>query len=171
MLPSQLDVANKLISSPDYITRYKKEEEVSQHQLHFFAEESPGKEDLQNELIAFGEKLKQRVLHSPFHWNGFGILHCTSEEIEFEPDRIRTEAMQPVSAQKVLRENARYNMLVGDQEMSSHQVVVASNQVAHKRSWVLIAGWILLGLTVIAILIYLYMKNFQTASTGLQTSW
>jgi pheromone shutdown protein TraB len=60
-------------------------------------------------------------------------------------------------------------MLVGDQEMTSQQVTEVLTKVEHKRSWFMILGWVLLIISIVAIIIYLYMKNFETSSTGLGT--
>jgi predicted nucleic acid-binding Zn ribbon protein len=81
------------------------------------------------------------------------------------------EGLQPVPAQKVLRENVQHNMLVGDQEMTSQQVTDVLNRVESKRAWFMVLGWIVFILAVIAIIILLYMKKFQTTSTGLQLRW
>ena len=122
-------------------------------------------------MFSFGEKLKSRIQNSHFYWKGFGTLRFFSNELLFEPDEIKLEGLQPVPAKKVLRENVQHNVLVGDQEMTSQQVTDVLNKVGYKRSWSITLGWILLTLAVIAILILLYMNNFQTTSTGLQTRW
>ena len=61
-------------------------------------------------------------LNSPFYWKGFGWLRFTSDEMSFEPDEIRLEALQPMSAERVLRKNVQHSVLVGDQEITSGQV-------------------------------------------------
>ena len=171
MQPPRLDVADKQISSPVYRTHYRREYEVSDHQLHFLVNESSEEEQSGRDLFSFGERLNGRIQNSPFYWKGFGTLRYTSSEIVFEPDEIRLEALQPVPAHKVLRENVQHQVLVGDQQMTSQQVTDVLSQTESKRSWVTIAGWIVLALAVTAILLYLYSKNFQTSSTGLQTTW
>jgi hypothetical protein len=168
---SQLNVADKCISSPVYITKHRKEEIVPDHQFHFFTNEGMQKDSFMQDFFLFGERMKRRIQNSPFYWKGFGTLHYASNEMLFEPDEIRLEALQPIPAQKVLRENVQHNMLVGDQEMTSQQVTEALNKVEYKRPLFIIVGWVLFALAAIAILIYLYMKNFQTTSTGLQTKW
>lgn len=167
----QLNVADKLISSPAYLTRYFPGQEVTDHQYNFFASAGMEKERLMQELFLFGEKLKRKIQTSPFYWKGFGTLKCISSEVLFEPDEIVIEGLQPVPAQKVLRENVQHNMLVGDQEMTSQQVTEALTHVEYKRPWFIIAGWVLLIVATIAIIIFLYMNNFRTTSTGLQTTW
>ena len=169
MQSPQLDVADKRISSPVYITKHKTDEQVPDHQLQFFAGDGMQSENLRQELFSFGEKLRRQIENSPFYWKGFGWLRFTSDEMSFEPDEIRLEALQPMSAERVLRKNVQHSVLVGDQEITSGQVPDVLGQVEEKKPWVIIAGWVLLAVAVIAILIYLYIKDFQTTSTGLGT--
>ena len=170
MQSPQLDVADKKIFPPVYITQHSSEDKVSEHQFLFLSN-GKEKENYMRDLFSFGEKLKRQIQSSPFYWKGFGTLRFSSNELLFEPDEIKLEGLQPISAEKVLRKNVQHNMLVGDQEMTSQQVTDALNKVEYKRPWFIIVGWILLILAVIAIILLLYMKNFQTTSTGLQTRW
>lgn len=167
----QLDVADKRIAPPAYTAQYKKDDEVSEHQVHFLKGGKTGNENFVHELSSFGERMKSHIQNSPFHWKGFGTLRFSSNGLLFEPDEIRPEGLQPVPAEKVLRENVQHNMLVGDQEMTSKQVTDVLNKVEYKRPWFIITGWVLFILAIIIVIVLLYMKNFQTTSTGLQTSW
>ena len=171
MQSPQLDVVDKIISPPVYTTQHKKEEQVSDHQFYFLTKGREEKESFRQELFSFGERLKRRIQNAPLHWKGFGTLRFSSNELLFEPDEIKVEGLQGVPSQKVLRENVQHNMLVGDQEMTSQQVTEVLNKVEYKRPWFITLGWILFMLAVIAIIILLYIKNFQTTSTGLQTRW
>jgi hypothetical protein len=171
MQSPQLDVADQRISSPVFITMHKKEDHVPDHQFHFLTNGKREKESFMLELFSFGEKFKRKIQNSPFYWNGFGTLRYTSNELLFEADEIRLDGLKDVPAQKVLRENVQHNMLVGDQEMTSQQVTEVLNKVEFKRPWFIVVGWILLTFAVIAIIILLYIKNFQTTSMGLQTRW
>ena len=98
-------------------------------------------------------------------------MQFNANQLVFEPEEIRLVSLQPVPAQKVLRENVQHSMLVGDQEMTSQQVTDALHQVEYKRPWFIIAGWILFIIAAIAIIILFYTNNFQNTSTGLQTRW
>jgi hypothetical protein len=167
----QLNIADKLILPPSYITRYVKEDQVPEHQFQFFSSTGIEKENLRQELASFGEQLKRRIQNSPFYWKGFGTLRYSSSEVSFQPDEFRSEALQPIRAERVLRENVQHQVLVGDQEMTSQQVTEALKPVEDDRPWFIMAGWTLFILSVIVIIIILYMKNFQTTSTGLQTRW
>lgn len=171
MQSPQLNVAEKLISSPAFIIRLGTYGEVSDHQFHFFASQGVESENLRQELFSFGERMKKRIQSSPFYWKGLGTLRYDSNEMLFEPDEMKLGSLQAVPAQKVLRENVQHQVLVGDQEMTSQQVTDVLNTVEYKRPWFIIAGWILLILAVVAIVIYLYMNNFETTSTGLKRLW
>jgi len=171
MQSPQLDVADKLISSPVFITRHKRGDEVPDHQFHFFTNGVVEKENFMLELFSFGERMKRKIQNSPFHWKGFGTLRYDSGGLLFEPDEMKLEALQPVPAQKVLRENVQHQVLVGDQEMTSEQVAEVLNTVEYKRPWFIIVGWLLFILALVAIIIYLYMNNFRTTSTGLKSLW
>jgi hypothetical protein len=169
MQSPQLDVADKRISSPVYIIQHRKDDHVPDHQFHFFANDGIEGKDLKNELFSFGERMKRQIQKSPLHWKGFGTLRYASSEMLFEPDEIKLASLEAVPAEKVLRKNVQHSMLVGDQEMTSQQVTEVLTKVEHKRSWFMILGWVLLIISIVAIIIYLYMKNFETSSTGLGT--
>lgn len=171
MQSPQLDVADKIISSPVFVTRHKKEDEVPEHQFHFFTNGEAADESFVQELFSFGERMYRRIQNSPFYWKGFGTLRFASNEMLFEPDEIMLAALQPVPAQKVLRENVQHQVLVGDQEMTSQQVTEVLNMPEYKRPWFIIMGWILFILAVVAIVLYLYMNSFEITSTGLKSLW
>jgi len=163
----QLDVADKRISSPIYRIQHNSNEQIPDHQFLFFARDGIAQESLKHEFFSFGARMRRQIENSPFYWKGLGTLRYSSDEMLFEPDDIRLEALQPMTAERVLRKNVQHNVLVGDQEMTSQQLTKGLPTVEYKSSWFMIAGWILLGLAVIAIILYLYSKNFQTSSTGL----
>jgi len=165
----QLDIGDKRISSPVYRVQHSSDDQIPDHQFLFFASGGMEQESLRHEFVSFGERMRTQIQNSPFYWKGFGTLHISSNEMLFEPEEIKVEALQPMTAEKVLRKNVQHNVLVGDQEMTSHQVTQVLTKVEAKRSWFMIVGWILLALAVIAIILYLYSKDFQTTSTGLST--
>ena len=163
----QLDVADKQLSSPVYLTRHNQDDYVPDHQFRFFAHDGIDEKELRNQLYSFGERLRRQAQNSPFHWKGLGTLRFTSSTMLFEPDEILLDTLQPIVAEKVIRQNVQHNMLVGDREMNSQQVTEVLTRVEYKRPWFMIFSWVLLIAAVVAIVIYLYMQNFQTSSTGL----
>jgi hypothetical protein len=163
----QLDVADKRFSSPVYFTRHIQDDSVPDHQFVFLSSGGATEKDVEHELYSFGERLRRQIQRSPFHWKGFGTLRYQASAVLFEPDEIRLDSLQPLAAEKILRQNVQHNMLVGDQEMTSQQVTEALGRVEYKRPWYIIFGWTLLIVAVVAIIVYLYMHNFETSSTGL----
>lgn len=160
----KLNVADKSLKPPVFQARYLNLEIIPQHQFDFLSPEA-GKE----ELMSFGEGLKNKIRQSGFYWKGFGKLSFDFNEIKFEPEEIRVEALQPLAAEKVLRENVQHSMLVGDQEMTSQQVTEVLSKPEHKRPLFIIVGWVVFILALIAILILLYTKHFQPGAAGMQT--
>jgi len=148
---------------PSFQTRYLNLEIIPQHQFDFLSEMS------KEELMLFGEKLKNRIQQSGFDWYGFGKLSFVSNEIKFEPQEMKVAALQIIPAEKVLRENVQHNMLVGDKEMTSQQVTDVLTKTEIKKPVLMILGWIILIAAILAIVVLLYMRNFQSTSTGMQT--
>ncbi|MGZ3923674.1 MAG: hypothetical protein ACXVLT_01730 [Flavisolibacter sp.] len=165
--PPQLDVADKRLTSPVYLTRHNQDDHVPDHQFRYFATDGTNEGELRDALYSFGERLRKQVQTSPFHWKGLGTLRYASSTMMFEPDEIVLDSLQPISAEKVIRQNVQHSMLVGDREMNTQQVNEVLTRVEYKRPWFVILGWVLLIVSVVAIVIYLYVHNFETSSTGL----
>lgn len=169
--PPTLDLGDQVILPPVYSARLVNNNQVPEHQFHYFVSNGVSREDIPQVLSSFGERLRHRIQNGPFYWKGLGTLQLSSNEVFFSADTIRIDALQPVSAQKVLRQNVQHQVLVGDQEMTSHQITQVLNRAPVARSWYIPVAWVLLVVGVIAILVLLYLKHFSTASTGLQTKW
>lgn len=167
--PPQLNVADKEFNPPVFRTRFIQADAVPDHQFDFFASVEGGKEKVRTDLLAFGEKLVNKIKNSGFHWVGFGKLQYHSNQLVFDPEEIRLQSFQSIPSQKVLRENVQHQVLVGDQQMTSQEVTDVLTRVEYKRPWFMIAGWVIFMLALVAIIIILYLKNFQTGAAGMQT--
>lgn len=165
----QLNVADKLVTPPCFEIKYFNEDLVPEHQLVFFTSEEREQEKIKQELFSFGEQLKNKIQHLPFYWNGLGTLRYHFNEIIFEAEEIKLFSLQNIAAQKVLRENAQHQILVGDRELSSQEVAEALNRVKQSTPLFITVGWIVLSVAIISILIILFSKNFEPAAIGLQT--
>ena len=161
----RLDVADKVLRPPFYKTAFSEKDHVPEHQLQFFS--SIGNH-LKKELVSFGQRLRTRVQDAPVVLQGFGKLRYSSHSIVFEPEIIELAALQPVPAQKVIRENVQHNVLVGDREMSSQQVSDFLGQTFRKKPLFMIIGWSLLLLALTAIFFILYKDGFRIGSSGLR---
>lgn len=161
----RLDIADQVLTPPCYKTVFSEQDIIPEHQLQYISStnNSPKKE-----LLSFGEKLRARVHDEPVNLNGLGKLRYASNSIVFEPESIHLSSLQPVAAQKVIRENVQHNVLVGDREMDSHQMTDVLGRTFRKRPLFITIGWIVLGLAIAAIGVILYMEKFQVTSSGLR---
>ncbi|HEY0354580.1 MAG TPA: hypothetical protein VGC29_00170 [Flavisolibacter sp.] len=168
-LPPSHDIADHVFTPPFYITKHSRSEKISEHQAFFFAASSHSTRDkVENEISDFGEQLKIRVSRGPFQWNGLGTLRIQSSEILFEPSTIELPSLNPVPAQKVFRENARHQVLVGDREVTSDPQGTSIAKTGEKMPLYLVIGWILFGLAIITIAMLLYLEKFQVSASGLK---
>jgi hypothetical protein len=169
-LSPEWNVADKLFSPPVFFAQYSGQDNVPAEQLRYLS--SAQQEDdvkLQQQLNDFGKSLKERVQSSPFEWNGFGTLSYDSNKIIFTPQTIESSALQPIPAQRVIRQHAEHMVLVGDQEMTAQQLSEVLHPAEKKRSIVLLIGWVILILAILAIIYFLYIGHFSTGAAGLKT--
>ena len=165
----QLDVVDKILQPPSYSIELKKEEEVSDHQLSFLdGILNKGKEDLLRDLRFFGDKLHEKINGPGFEWTGLGTITRSTQSIS-----LQIEALEPVPAEKVIRLDAKHHVLVGDQQMTSTQIAELRTEqetAGKKRSIFVIVGWIILILSILFIVLYLYLGKFRVGSTGSKMS-
>ena len=165
----QLDVADKQFLPPFFITRFNHKEEITSHQFHFFAAVNEVDEEMsKKELLLFGEKLRTFIQQKPFAWNGFGTLHYSGSGISFDAQQINLSSLQKIPAEKVLRENVHHHVLVGDQQMTRQIESLPSEEPRPKKPVAIVIGWVILGLTIAAIGVLLYLGKFDPASSGLK---
>lgn len=162
-----LDVANKLLQPPSYFTNYSKTDLVKEHQLNFLAVHlQTDKPSVEKQLIQFGKELKNQIQSDSFLWKGIGRLENRDTRILFHPDYAETEVLQPIVAERVLREDAMHTVLVGEKEVQRSHVPETAIDSLRKKPVAIIVGWILAVLAIGAILFMLYRGNFQSTATG-----
>ena len=169
-----LDVADKKIIAPFYITEYSVIDHVSDHQSGYFAALS--KRDMgaaKNDLSQFGYGLRESLRTKPLDWKGLGILKRSGSGIVFNAEEIKLESLGNIDAQKVLRENAEHTVLVGETERSSTEMAATMQlEPAVQKSYLNLWGWILLGLSILFIGYLLNRGSFSPEASGLkQTSY
>ncbi len=165
--PPQLDVADKIFTPPSFTTRFLQQDTVPDHQfLYFESTFRSERETLKQELSEFGQNLKTRIEKDPFRWNGFGTLKYHSDELIFEPQHIQLTSLQRLRADKVIRQNVAHNVIVGDQHITSEDIARPVDRTGYKMPWYMIVGWVLLVLAIAAIVLILYINNFQDTATG-----
>src|SRR3954447_24100404 len=58
----QLRVADQMMTAPFYLTNFSRQELLHDHQVNFFRGKNiQQREELQNELVSFGEELKKKI--------------------------------------------------------------------------------------------------------------
>jgi hypothetical protein len=166
--PAQLDIANKLILPPSYKAEISGEDDVSEHQLDFLAScLNQEKETIWQSLDELGHRLGERMKEEGFDWKGIGVIHSSNERIAV----LSTETMEPVVAEKLIRQDAEHRVLVGDQHLTSTQIAgLKEERVESKRSVLLIIGWVILFLSVLYIIFVLWQGKFHVGATGSKTA-
>jgi hypothetical protein len=167
--PAELNFIDRLIHPPYYRILFDDNGLVDEDLVTFIG--SSNNLDVasaRQQLESFGNTLKRKVQEAPFTWNGIGKLEYTNGVI-FHPEKIET-GLQPVAANKIIRDNVQHTVLVGDQEVQSgYTEPFVTDTVARKPRRLLVFGWILLSLAVLFIGYHFYKYRFTLHSTGLQT--
>ena len=119
-----------------------------------------------NALEDAGAHLMQHIQQQPFTWNEIGTFRFADQKLIFEPQE-HAPLLQPVVAERVLREHVQHSVLVGDQVvLSDGQAQILEAEQRHW-NWSRILGWSAVILSVFFILFYLYQHQFDATATGL----
>jgi hypothetical protein len=161
--PAELNFVDRLLFPPKYIAQLRKEPVITDHQLNYLASAgNTNKEVAREELEVLGEKIRRKIDKDSFHWNGIGLL---SHDVSSFP--VESLLLEPVTAEKVKRENAEHNVLIGDQEIVSRQQSTShALSIRKKRPMIVTIGWIVLALALAAIIYFLVSGNFSIYSSG-----
>jgi hypothetical protein len=166
--PAEFNVVDKLVLPPSFSLNWHNNDALPEHQVHYLASSfDSDPESIKTKLDQFGKMFSTRVRKEPFAWNGIGNLRGTEGNITIEQYPMLIEGLGPVGAHKVIRENVEHNMLVGDRQMTSQQVTDSLSKPGKKRSLAVLIGWILLIITILAIVYILYRNGFNPLSSGL----
>jgi len=160
----RLDVADKQMQPPRYRLQLLSETGVSDHQQRYFSQLHPSAGSLDD----YGNQVRNALQSSPYSISGMGTLRLSGGNIVFDPFDIHPASLEPVPAEKVIRRDVKHAMLVGDREMTGEQVSEWRKAKKRMPSYVL-AGWILLGLALIAIIVLLALGKFSASGAGLRT--
>lgn len=166
---AQLDIVDKTIAPPSFVIELKGAEEVTEHQLNFLGNVlNRTREDVLRDLKFFGDQLHEKINGPGFEWRGIGTFTRSTQMIP-----INVYAIQPVAAEKIIRADAAHQILVGDVEMTSKQMTerrIVSDVVKKKKSPFVLAGWILLFLSVLLMIFFLYTGKFKVNAAGSKQS-
>lgn len=163
--PAQLDVADKRLSPPAFVAELKQNEEVPEHQLNFLETcLDKTKDDVLKDLKLFGDKLQEKINGPGFEWKGLGFISRSTRSVP-----LTIGGFEPIAAQKIARAGAEHQILVGDQQMTSVQMNerrTIADIVEEKKPWFVIAAWILLLLSILIIILFLYLGKFKVDAAG-----
>lgn len=167
--PARLDIADKLIYPPSYSVQFSDQAFVADHQLSYLAANLNCDEvTARRELEQFGGILKDHLHKGVFEWNGLGTLELSEEVVSFKANPQMDAILQPIPAERVLRERPQPAVLVGDREVQAGQEVF-EEAPGKKRSVTTIIGWILVFLSLAFIAYHFYKQGLQPSSTGNKT--
>lgn len=167
-VPATFDVVNKLIHPPGYDIMFSNQQVVKEHQLSYLATFLHcDKTKALLELEKFGESLKNQLSNQAFLWQGLGSLKLADGIISFHVDTHRDQLLQPVPAEKVLRDKNQQTVLVGDKEVQTGQDEYIEAP-AKKRSIAMIIAWILILLSIAFIGFHFYKQGLKPSSSGNQ---
>lgn len=167
---ANFDVTSKIIYPPCYSAQYTSSDAVEDHQINFLAADlNTDRFSVQKQLELFGRELKKRIQVGSFFWKGIGRLENKDTQILFHPDMETAGRLQPVSAERVLRDDARHVVLVGEQEVLKSHLPDEQAPVIRKKWNVALIGWILVAIAIAFIFFILYKGGFQTTASGNKT--
>lgn len=164
--PAQLDIAEKAVLPPTFMAEVTAEEAVPDHQMDFLALAlEKEKDEVWQALRQTGEQLHRQISNGGFDWKGIGLLRQSKEAVQ-----VSLPGLNPVRAERVLRQDAEHAVLVGDQQVISSQMATLQGGIGEaaegERSVLVVIGWILLVLSVAYIVFILYQNKFKLSSTG-----
>ena len=163
--PAQLDVVGKSITPPSFFVELKNKDDVPKHQLDFLQSFlGRTKDDVLLDLNFFGSALHEKINGTGFEWERLGTFTRSTQRLP-----IKLNSIGPVTAEKVTRADAEHQILVGDQHRTSVQMAgrrTVSEVAVKERAWYIVAGWILLILSVLAIVFFLYTGKFKVNAAG-----
>ena len=164
--PAVLQFADRLIYPPSTEVLFLSEGNASKEQVHYLGSLLHLDErDAEDKLRHFGAHLKRRIEDTAFEWKGFGKLALVDGAIVFESTP--SNALKPVAAHKIIRENAHHDVLVGERELHSSDVSYINESTKPGRSYVDV-GRLDLGLLRLHLLFITWCNMVSSSASGLQ---
>lgn len=165
---AEAQVLENRILPPSCEVQLDKEDAVPVHQLQFLAGAAGGQQEAAESLDSLGRSLRNAVRRQRFSWNGIGQLEWRDGIVACEAAPFPVYGLEPVTAHRVIREDARHTRLVGDQQMTAAEASNALLPAVRKRRVELTVGWVLLAISLLAIAYWLYRGGFNPLASGLQ---
>lgn len=125
-LSSESDIAGHTISPPSYTFTWLQGSTTPPKRFFIWLAEqlNIAEEEAAIRVNNFVADIKREInAGKEIKWNGVGVIRRGLDSgIEFEPERRRLFFEETVQADKVIHENSRHTILVGDAEKSSDQM-------------------------------------------------
>jgi hypothetical protein len=171
-IPAINDFSNRQMLPPSYKFRFDKYFDAPDKEFFSFLASSQNMAEyeaikLYNE---FAYDLRDRIRkEEKFDWPQVGILmRDATGEIQFKSEMIQPGFVRPVAARRVIRQDARHAILVGDQELTTdHMTELLNVEQVHveKESWWMYA-LIIFCVAVVILFVYLYQHGWDFGSIG-----
>ena len=167
-LPAMNDFTNRQIHPPSYKFRFDKYFDAPDKD--FFTFLATNKNIPEYEAIKqyneFAYELRNRIRHQEkFTWPEVGVLSQeVSGEIHFESSELNAN-LEPVTANRVIRQDVQHAILVGDQELTTQDMTerLSEDTYVEKESW-----WIY-ALILFAIALCILFFHFFRSGSGLES--
>jgi len=173
-IPAINDFSNRQLLPPSYKYRFDKYFDAPDKE--FFSFLASNQEMAEYEAIKlyneFAYDLRDRIRKEErFDWPQVGVLmRDATGEIQFKSELIQPRFVQPVPARRVIRQDARHALLVGDQELTTDHMTELLNEESEivyveKESWWIYA-LIVFAVALVIFFFYLYQHGWDFNSLG-----
>ncbi|RYY41339.1 MAG: hypothetical protein EOO08_02510 [Chitinophagaceae bacterium] len=165
--PAAWSVVDQSLQGPAYHVRTGDGVQAAAQQVYFLAEACRQSEwEAQQKLDQFGEEMLTRLKRAPFLWPGVGLLHWQEGHLELQPHTPVT--MPSFPAARVIREDARHSIRVGENQVDSnfYEERAVEAEGRNDLEWL---AWLLAVLAAIFVFYCMYSGGFSPLSGGLQT--
>ncbi len=116
-------------------------------------------EEADKRFMSFCGELQNKLANGEaFEWEGVGVFATERDRVVFSPGERQWSPFTPVNAQKVIREDASHQVLVGDMETSTSQMLEQLRGEEKRRSTMSKIAWGLLAFS-LAALIWFWISN------------
>jgi len=166
-IPAINDFSNRQLLPPSYKFRFDKYFDAPDKE--FFSFLASNQEMAEYEAIKlyneFAYDLRDRIRkEEKFEWPQVGtLMRDASGEIQFKSELIQPGFVRPVEAIRVIRQDARHAILVGDQELTTDHMSELLNEEevqVERASWWLYA-LIIFAAAVVIVFFYFYQNGWE----------
>ena len=170
-IPAINDFSNRQLLPPSYKYRFDKYFDAPDKEFFSFlaSNQNIAEYEAIKQYNEFAYDLRDRIRkEEKFDWPQVGVLmRDATGEIQIKSDLIQPTFVRPVQAIRVIRQDARHAILVGDQELTTdHMTELLSEEVyVEKESWWVYA-LIVLAVALVILFIYLYQNHWNFGAIG-----